>query len=80
MTLDLCLPGRDGLSILEELAAERPDLARQTLVITGSLVDAETVTRVSACGAGMLAKPFSLEGLHQAMSSQVEGGKLPGTD
>jgi two-component system OmpR family response regulator len=76
VTLDLCMPGRDGLSLLEELASERPQLARQTLVITGSLIDAETVTRVSACGAGMLAKPFSLEGLHQAMRFQVEAPGL----
>lgn len=80
LTLDLCMPGRSGLSLLEELAAVRPRLARQTLVITGSWVDSETVTRVSRCGAGLLAKPFTLEGLHQAMRSQIDGPKLARDD
>jgi two-component system response regulator QseB len=71
MTLDLGMPGRAGLSWLEDVATERPDLARRTLVITGRSLEAADVERVTRCGAGVLAKPFTLDGLEQAIRSQI---------
>ena len=71
VTLDLCMPGRPGLSWLEEVAASRPELARSTLVITGSHLDADLVERLARCGAGVLAKPFTLESLAEAVRAQI---------
>lgn len=71
VTLDLGMPGRSGLDWLEALAAGRPELARRTLVITGVDLQAELVGRVARCGAGVLAKPFSLSALHDAVRAQI---------
>ena len=71
VTLDLSMPGQSGLTWLEEVALSRPDLARSTLVITGRYLDSELVERLARCGAGVLAKPFTLDGLSEAVRSQI---------
>ena len=71
MTLDLCMPGQPGLAWLEGVAESRPDLARSTLVITGRYLDSELVERLARCGAGVLAKPFTLDSLAQAVRAQI---------
>lgn len=80
VTLDLGLPGRAGLPWLESIAAERPDLARRTLVITGQHLDAHSVERLTRCRAGMLAKPFTLDHLKDALRSQIRRGDEPPRD
>jgi len=71
VTLDLCMPGRPGLTWLEEVARSRPQLARSTLVITGSHLDPDLVARLARCGAGVLAKPFTLDSLAEAVRAQI---------
>lgn len=71
VTLDLGMPGQPGLNWLEKIVDTRPDLARSTLVITGSHLDRELVERLARCGAGILAKPFTLDCLAQAVRSQL---------
>jgi DNA-binding NarL/FixJ family response regulator len=80
VTLDLCMPGQPGMNWLEEIALSRPDLARSTLVVTGSHLDAELVERLARCGAGVLAKPFTLEHLAEAVRSQIQRPAAPGAD
>ena len=70
VTLDLGIPGRPGVEWLEIVAAKQPQLARRTLVITGLDLQRELVERLARCGAGILAKPFSISGLHEAARSQ----------
>jgi DNA-binding response OmpR family regulator len=72
LTLDLNLPGTPGLAWLEGVARERPRLARRTLVITGGHLDADVVQRVARCGAGVLAKPFTRDGLRTAVRNQID--------
>lgn len=72
VTLDLGMPGRGGLPWLESIAQRRPDLARRTLVITGQYLDSKCVERLARCGAGVLAKPFTLDHFRDALRSQVE--------
>ena len=72
VTLDLGIPGVPGLDWLEALAVNRPHLAHKTLVITGQLLEPESVRRVVRCGAGLLAKPFTLEHLGDAVRSQLD--------
>lgn len=77
VTLDLCMPGQPGMSWLESVAETHPDLARSTLVITGSHLDAETVERLARCGAGVLAKPFTLDSLAEAVRAQIARPRSP---
>jgi len=70
VTLDLGIPGRSGVEWLELIAERQPQLARRTLVITGLDLQRDLVERLARCGAGILAKPFSLSGLHDAVRSQ----------
>ena len=74
VTLDLGLGSDDGLAWLERLADICPELAHRTLVITGRELEAEAVTRLARCGAGLLAKPFTTEGLTAAVRAQIEHG------
>ena len=71
VTLDLGMPGRGGLEWLGSVAGRDPALARRTLVITGMQLGADTVRRVTLYGAGVLAKPFTVDGLQEAVSSQL---------
>ena len=70
VTLDLGIPGRPGVEWLEVIAKRQPQLARRTLVITGLDLQRDLVERLACCGAGILAKPFSVSGLHKAVRSQ----------
>ena len=72
ITLDLGMPGQNGLEWLEGLAVSRPDLAGRTLVITGMHLEADKVKRLARCGAGVLAKPFSIQTLYDAVRSQLD--------
>ena len=72
VTLDLSLPGRGGLDWLETVAESNPELARKTLVITGHRLEAEMIQRLARCGAGVLAKPFTLENLADAVRAQID--------
>jgi DNA-binding response OmpR family regulator len=71
LTLDLGLPGPNGLDWLESVAVTRPELASSTLVITGQKLKSEAIQRLARCGAGVLAKPFTLDQLEEAVRSQI---------
>ena len=73
VTLDLGMPGRNGLDWLESMALFDPVLARKTLVITGWDAQPDVLERLVHCGAGFLAKPFTLDALRQAVRSQIGG-------
>lgn len=79
VTLDLGIPDREGLEWLESVAEARPDLAHKTLVITGQVLATGSVERLARCGAGLLAKPFTLEHLSDAVHSQLDFSH-PGSD
>lgn len=74
VTLDLGMPGRGGLDWLESVATARPELARKTVVITGMELCPEKIERLTRCGAGVLAKPFTLQGLAEAVRTQLRHG------
>ena len=71
ITLDLGMPGRNGLDWLESMSLFDPALARKTVVITGRDAQPGVVERLVQCGAGFLAKPFTLDALRQAVRSQM---------
>jgi len=72
LTLDLGMPGASGLDWLESVATSRPELAARTLVITGQTLEPEAVQRLARCGAGVLAKPFTLDHLEEAVRAQID--------
>ena len=58
VVLDLLLPERDGISVLQDLMERRPD---QRVLVLSALSDVETKVRCLEFGASdYLAKPFSL--------------------
>ena len=71
ITLDVRMPGRDGLDWLGALFAARPELARRTLVVTGTSLSPEDCSHLARCGASMLAKPFRVEELVETMRKQL---------
>jgi DNA-binding response OmpR family regulator len=74
VTLDVLMPGGDGLVWLEALAARNPALARRTLVVTAyDLTDTQTEL-ISRCGADVMAKPFDIAGLAEALDRQLNQG------
>ena len=77
ITLDLGMPGRNGMDWLRAMAATRPDLARRTLVITGMPLEAQTRQRIEGFGAGFLAKPFTVDELQEAFLAQVSDDDMP---
>jgi DNA-binding response OmpR family regulator len=77
ITLDLMIPGRDGLGWLESLAASRPELARRTLVVTGSALGRVERDRVAAVGARILAKPFRIDDLLERLREVLPARREP---
>lgn len=65
--LDLLMPGTDGYAVLDYLTAKRPDLLRRVIVVTASLSPRE-MQRVRAYDvSAVIAKPFEIEVLQQAV-------------
>ena len=71
LTLDLGLPRSKPIWWLEEIALTRPELAENTIVITGKVPTEEDETRIRKCGAGMLLKPFTLSQLNAMISDRI---------
>ena len=66
--LDQSLPDRSGLSLYEELASARPELAVRVIFSTGA-----TTPELEATGRPLLQKPFELAQL-RALVREVAGG------
>ncbi len=73
LTVDLQLPGRDGLDWLQEQAVVRPDLPQRTLLVTGSVLDSYDRLRLSRLGVQVLSKPFRIERLVEAVRTLLDG-------
>jgi two-component system invasion response regulator UvrY len=73
LLLDLAMPGSQGLSILEAVKRERPDLA--VLVLTMHRADEFAVRVLRAGAAGYLTKESAAEELVQAVRKVHAGGK-----
>jgi DNA-binding response OmpR family regulator len=71
ITLDIRMPGRDGLDWLSGLFTSRPELAGRTLVITGTPLTPADCASLARFGASMLAKPFEIEDLMDTISKQL---------
>ena len=77
LTLDMRMPGRSGLEWLDSLAISQPDLARRTLLITGSYLRNEECCRLKGYGAELLFKPFDNDRMVETLQGQL--ARLPAT-
>ena len=75
ITLDLRMPGTDGLEWLSTLWSTRPDLARRTLVVTGTALSPADCHRLARCGASLIAKPFRIDDLLDVLTKQLTPGR-----
>ncbi|MFN7965071.1 MAG: sigma-54 dependent transcriptional regulator [Acidobacteriota bacterium] len=74
MLLDIKLPGRSGIELLEEVVAQ--GLARQVVMLTAD-DSAETAVKAMKLGAAdYLTKPFNLEEVQLVIAAAVEKGRL----
>jgi DNA-binding response OmpR family regulator len=71
ITLDLRIPGTDGLDWLSALHAQDPDLARRTVVVTGASLGPEDCRKLAHFGASVLAKPFHTDELVATLARQL---------
>ena len=74
--LDLDMPGADGLSVLREIRAERPDAFAVVVSAHSSL---EHVREAIALGVGgYVVKPFSMRRVHEVLLAYERlHGRLP---
>ncbi|TIP56978.1 MAG: response regulator, partial [Mesorhizobium sp.] len=75
---DLRMPGTSGISIYRELLAEKPDLARRFVLVTGDLIGAKA--EIEALPAPqrpqILEKPFSTLDVRGVLSAIAEQAAL----
>ena len=74
---DMHLPGADGLAVLKQARACRPPVATIVLSEQGTVADAVEALRVGA--ADVIAKPFHISVLEQAMVRQLASPETPAT-
>ena len=70
--LDLRMPGLDGYGVLDALRASSPELLRRVIVLTAALTakDMQRVKTFDICG--VVAKPFEVEALMNAVRQCVD--------
>jgi CheY-like chemotaxis protein len=72
--LDLLMPQADGFAVLEWLKEHSPDRLRNVLIVTATLREKE-LARAKAFGiCGVVAKPFDVDTLLDAVKQCVSGG------
>lgn len=57
---DLLMPGINGMALFESWQAERPELTRRVIFVTGDSLGNETRDFVERCGCPCIYKPFRL--------------------
>ena len=71
VTMDLTMPGMDGLTCITRMMAMKPDTR---LMVISALGDAETAIEAVERGANeYVVKPFSVEDLNLALANLVAG-------
>lgn len=75
--IDIHLPDMNGLNIMSAVRAASPGTA--VVIMTGSEVDAEMLSRISAGASLLMAKPFDLDRV-KAFAAQILAEALPAED
>ncbi len=66
--LDLMLPGRSGVELLQTLQRTNPALARRVVMMTGGALTPEAAALLEELGDAVLQKPFNRTSLLQALT------------
>jgi signal transduction histidine kinase len=66
--LDVMLPGRSGVELLQTLQHTHPDLARRVVMMTGGALTPEAATLLDTLGDAVLQKPFTRATLLDALA------------
>lgn len=74
---DLRMPGLDGKALFERLQQERPELARRMVIVTGDVLNADTVRFLDTSGLTCLEKPFTPEEVRLLASRRLCAGQAP---
>jgi DNA-binding NarL/FixJ family response regulator len=74
VVLDLCMPGMDGMTVLERLSADAPET--KVLVVTATEKVQPLLDAVAAGAAGYLTKRSTREELRQAVITVYGGGSV----
>lgn len=75
--LDLRMPQLDGYGVLEHIQTHRPDLLGRTLIVTAALSRRELERVKEFAVFGIIAKPFDVETLLNAVRACAGGGSNP---
>lgn len=67
--LDVMLPGRSGVELLQALRRAHPDLARRVVMMTGGALTPEAAALLEELGDAVLQKPFTRAALLDALAS-----------
>ncbi|MBI3636340.1 MAG: GAF domain-containing protein [Candidatus Rokubacteria bacterium] len=70
ITLDLVMPGENGVEFWQRLERDRPDAARRVIFVTGN-VDPSMRAFVGTTGCPVLAKPYTLRSLRETLASRL---------
>jgi GAF domain-containing protein len=76
ITLDVIMPGENGVDLWRQLRAEDPSAAARVIFVTGN-VDATIQASVDSTGRPVLAKPYTFKALHTLVANELQlGGGL----
>ncbi|MEE9230567.1 MAG: response regulator [Acidobacteriota bacterium] len=76
LILDYLMPQGDGSFLYKHVRAMKPELAKQTLIITGAGTDERLIKLLRSADNRFLRKPFSMTELEQAIESLLACGSL----
>ncbi|MBI2526610.1 MAG: response regulator [Candidatus Rokubacteria bacterium] len=71
---DARMPGLDGPGLYRRLQAERPELTRRFILMTGDALTRETREFIEAAGVVALAKPFALDEMQRVVHEVLGAG------
>jgi two-component system OmpR family response regulator len=79
VSLDLAADGRRPLRWLEETTLAYPDLHGRAFILTDRALELDEATRLVACGARVIEKPFTLNQMREAVRTMASvTGRPPG--
>ena len=79
ITVDVIMPGENGVEVWNRLRTEDPSAAARVVFVTGN-VDPSIQAAVDSTGRPVLAKPYTFKALHTLVASTLAGGLRPPSD
>ena len=74
---DFRMPAMDGRAFYEAVLAQKPELARRIIFLTGDVVNEDTLRFLRSVGNPYLAKPFQLSTVEQSVAQVLRENAAP---